>query len=63
MFGIAFKLVQDGIGMLPIIAAVLGGTGSFLLGVVNLLREYRAWKAMQSRKETVPAEEPAKPAS
>jgi hypothetical protein len=44
MFGIAFKMIQDGVGVLPIVAALLGGAGTFLIGVVGLLREYRAWK-------------------
>ena len=48
LFGLAFKLVQDGVGVLPIVAAFLGGAGTFLIGLVGAAREYRLWKTNAS---------------
>lgn len=44
MFGLAFRLMQDGVGLLPILAAFLGGAGTFLMGVAGIIREYRSWR-------------------
>lgn len=44
LFGLAFRLLQDGVGILPILAAFLGGAGTFLLGIAGIIREYRSWR-------------------
>lgn len=52
MFGLAFRLLQDGVGLLPILAAFLGGAGTFLLGIAGIIREYRSWRDSNKERGT-----------